>query len=161
MTTKPTPSPAETINRILEQLCTSDDVIPWETPRRFTVYAGRLHRIIVNLSRLPPEILYSPTVHTALKGISGDIVKAAETVSVYRGRSKIYVLMNCRSLCCSLQDRTVGIGGWLALLETGLSGFPDVRKKVSDLSRDMKQAQFTVLIFLFLSLLTSFLVVDV
>lgn len=144
MTTKPTPSPAETINRILEQLCTSDDVIPWETPRRFTVYAGRLHRIIVNLSRLPPEILYSPTVHTALKGISGDIVKAAETVSVYRGRSKIYVLMNCRSLCCSLQDRTVGIGGWLALLETGLSGFPDVRKKVSDLSRDMKQAQFTV-----------------
>lgn len=144
MMAKPPPSPAETINRQLEDLCSSDDSIPWDTPRRFTSYAGRLHRIICNLLRLPPEILSSPSVHTALKGISGDLAKAAETVSVYRERSKVYILINCRSLCSSLQDRTAGIGGWLALLETGLKDHPDVRKKVSDLSRDMKQAQFTV-----------------
>lgn len=65
-------------------------------------------------------------------------------MSFYRERCKIYVLINCRSLCSSLHDRTAGIGGWLALLETGLHAFPDLRQKVSDLSRDMKQAHFTV-----------------
>ena len=144
-------SPSEAINRILEQICVfSDDSIPWESPRRFTAYAIRLQRIVSNILRLSPEILASPSVLTSLKGIYGDLVKVAETLSVYRERSKIYVLINCRSLCFSLQERTTGIGGWLALLETGLKDFPDVKKKVSDLSRDMKQAQFTVY---FLSLL--------
>ncbi|CAO2840867.1 unnamed protein product [Amaranthus hypochondriacus] len=137
--------PSEAINRILEQICVfSDDSIPWESPRRFTVYATRLQRIVSNILRLSSEILASPSVHTSLKGIYSDLVRVAETLSVYRERSKIYVLINCRSLCSSLQERTTGIGGWLALLETGLKDFPDVKKKVSDLSRDMKQAQFTV-----------------
>ncbi|XP_021715548.1 U-box domain-containing protein 44-like [Chenopodium quinoa] len=144
MAAKPPSSPAESIHRQLESLCNSYESIPWETPRRFTSYAARLHRITGNLLRLSPEILSSPTVHTALRGISGDLVKAVETVSVYRERSKIFVLINCRSLCSSLQDRTAAIGGWLALLETGLKDVTDVRKKVSDLSRDMKQAQFSV-----------------
>ena len=136
---------AESINRLLAELCVSNDCIPWDAPRRFTGYAGRLRLLVDHLHRLPAEVSESPSVLTALKGIAGDLAKAAETVSVYRERSKIYVLVNCRSLCSALQDRTVGIGGWLALLETGLSGHADLRKKVADLSREMKQAQFKVL----------------
>ncbi|KAL2936640.1 U-box domain-containing protein 43 [Bienertia sinuspersici] len=141
----PSPSPLETLNRQLELIVNSNDTIPWDPARRFTSYAGNLHRITDNLLRLQNElILSSPSVNTAIKGISVDLAKAYDTVVVYKERSKIFVLINGRSLCKSLHDRTVAIAGWLALLESGLHGFPDLRKKVYDLSRDMKQPHFAM-----------------
>ncbi|KAJ8437943.1 hypothetical protein Cgig2_031459 [Carnegiea gigantea] len=114
MTTKPEAPPqqqqlppGESINRLLAELCVSDDCIPWDAPRRFVGYGGRLRLLMDHLHRLPAEVSASPSVQTALKGIVVDLAKAAETVSVYRERSKIYVLINCRSLCSALQDRTV------------------------------------------------------
>ncbi|XP_042509189.1 U-box domain-containing protein 44-like [Macadamia integrifolia] len=84
------------------------------------------------------------TVQTALKGIAGDLKKAEETLSVYRNRSKIYVLINCRTLYEALRECSVAIGGWLALLDSTLQDNPDLHKKTVDLSRDMKQPQFRV-----------------
>lgn len=83
-------------------------------------------------------------MQTALKGIAGDLARAAETMSVYRKRSKIFVLINCLSLSASLQECTLAIGGWLALIEPSLHDQPEFRKKIADLSLDMKQAHFSV-----------------
>ncbi|KAK9734687.1 hypothetical protein RND81_04G157100 [Saponaria officinalis] len=146
-TPKPQPSsppPWDSIILLLSDL-SSTDTFPYDAPRRFVSYTRRLHLLINHhLRLLSPEVSSSPSVLTALKGISGDLSKAVETVSLYRERSKIFVLINGRSMCSALQDRTAGIGGWLALLETGLSSSPELRKKVSDLSRDMKLAQFNM-----------------
>ncbi|XP_074295015.1 U-box domain-containing protein 44-like isoform X2 [Silene latifolia] len=147
-TAKPnlSPSPTETINQLLSDLNltspTSEDTIPYDAPRRFLSYARRLHLLINH--NLLSEISSTASIATALKGISVDLAKAVETVSLYREKSKIYVLINCRTMCCALQDRTASIGGWLALLETGVCMSSDLKKKVSDLSRDMKLAQFNV-----------------
>ncbi|GAY37845.1 hypothetical protein CUMW_032140 [Citrus unshiu] len=99
----------------------------FENPRRFSGYATRLQ-------------------NTALKGIAGDLAKANEIMSVYRNRSKIFVLINCLSLSAYLQERTLAIGSWLSLIDSSLHHhpYPELRKKIADLSRDMKQAQFTV-----------------
>ncbi|KAL2898630.1 U-box domain-containing protein 44 [Bienertia sinuspersici] len=110
----PSPSPLETLNRQLELIVNSNDTIPWDPARRFTSY---------------------PVTFTALPTTFFDFRMK---------RSKIFVLFNGRSLCKSLHDRTVAIAGWLALLESGLHGFPDLRKKVYDLSRDMKQPHFAM-----------------
>ncbi|MED6124669.1 hypothetical protein PIB30_061175 [Stylosanthes scabra] len=116
---------------------------PFHNPRCFSAFARRLQilldHILLSLPPTPP-----PPVQTALKGIAGDLEKAAETVSLYENASKIFVLLNCKTLCSSLQERSGAISGWLALLDSGVEELPELRKKVSDLSRDMKLAQFRV-----------------
>ncbi|KAK9279387.1 hypothetical protein L1049_013066 [Liquidambar formosana] len=139
----PTSPAIDSINNSLSELCVSDEHFSWENPKRFSCYAKRLQLVLNQLLRSSLENLPA-CVHTALKGIAGDLTKAAETVAVYRSRSKIFVLINCQPLCVSLQERTVAIGGWLALLDSALQDVPDLRKKVADLSTDMKQTQFQV-----------------
>ncbi|KAH9609727.1 hypothetical protein KSS87_012717 [Heliosperma pusillum] len=134
------PSPTETINLLLSDLNLTSQT--YDAPRRFLSYARRLHLLINN--HLLGEISSMAPIATALTGISVDLAKAVETMSFYREKSKIYVLINCRTMCTALQDRTASIGGWLALLETGVCMSSELRKKVSDLSRDMKLAQFNV-----------------
>lgn len=134
----------ESIHRSLSELCLSDDNFAWENPRRFSAYANRLQLVLNQFLRSSSPEALSPSVQTTLRGVSGDLSKAVEAVSVYRNRSKIFVLINCQSLCASLQEHTVAIGGWLALLESTLPEGSDLRKKVADLSQDMKQAQFRV-----------------
>ncbi|XP_027336501.1 U-box domain-containing protein 44-like [Abrus precatorius] len=137
----PPPSTVYSIRRSLSDIRTPPpDHRPFDNPRRFTAFAHRLSHLL--LLPLP----HSPPVNTALTGISGELSKASETVSVYNNGSKILVLINCKSLCSSLQDRSVSIGGWLSLLASALpdADDDDLRKKVSDLSRDMKLVQFRV-----------------
>lgn len=147
MTSSLTLSAVDSIQASLSEICAADDdhSYCWENHRRFSGYAKRLRSVLNQLLRSSssPENL-PPSVQTSLKGTSADLTKAAETLSVYRNKSKIFVLINCQSLSSSLQDRTVAIGGWLSLLDSALPEISDLRKKVSDLSRDMKQAQFRV-----------------
>ena len=134
----------DSIRRSLSNLCSPppDPRRPFENPRRFSAFARRLQPALDQLLLSLPEP--PPPVQTALKGIAGDLSKAAETVSLYENASKIFVLINCKTLCSALQERTAAIAGWLALLDSALHDFPELRKKVSDLFRDMKHAQFTV-----------------
>ncbi|XVF69018.1 hypothetical protein PTKIN_Ptkin11bG0047300 [Pterospermum kingtungense] len=146
--TSPPPSTAaaaaESIHRSLTEITSFSSPDSFDNPRRFTAFASRLqlllnHHHFLNSDSLPPAL------QTALKGIASDLSKAAETVSVYRNRSKIFVLINCKSLSSSLQQHSSAIASWLALLESSISdNLPDLRKKASDLSRDMKQSHFTV-----------------
>ncbi|XP_057955140.1 U-box domain-containing protein 44-like [Malania oleifera] len=131
------------IRRSLSELCAADDHWHWENPRKFTGFAQRLQIVLNHFLRSSPEVL-PPSVQTALGGIAGDLEKAAETVLLYRNRSKIFVLINCKSLSAALQEKSIAIGGWLALLDAALQDHPDLRKKVADLSRDMKLTQFRV-----------------
>ncbi|KAK7305407.1 hypothetical protein VNO77_43313 [Canavalia gladiata] len=140
--TSPPSSTLHSIRRSLSDICTPPpDHRPFDTPRRFAAFAHRLSSLLLHLS-LP----HSQPVHTALKGISAELSKAAESVSLYNNGSKILVLIDCKSLCSSLQDVSVAIAGWLALLASALpdAGDDDLHTKVSDLSRDMKLAQFRV-----------------
>ena len=134
----------ESILHSLSELCVSGDNFAWENPRRFSAYANRLQLDLNQFLRLSSPEALSTSIQTALRGLSGDLSKAVEVVSVYRNRSKIFVLINCQSLCTSLQKHTVAIGGWLALLESAMPEGSDSRKKVADLSQDMKQAEFRV-----------------
>ncbi|XP_054799637.1 U-box domain-containing protein 44-like isoform X2 [Prosopis cineraria] len=144
----PVASAVQSIHRLLTDLCDHEHHYSFENPRRFSGLARRLH-LVVNqllLSVQSPSLETLPSsVQTALKGVSGDLSKAAEVVSVYEKSSKIFVLINCKSLCSSLLEHTFSIGGWLALLDEALQDHPDLQKKASDLSRDMKLAQFRVI----------------
>ncbi|CAN1282275.1 U-box domain-containing protein 43 [Linum perenne] len=144
----PLPAAVDSIHRSLSELCsTSPDQESFENSRQFTGYAHRLHLIFNQLLRSTASLEELPaSVETGLRGISGDLSDAAETVSVYRKRSKIFVLVNCQSLCVSLLERTVAIGTWLELIESSLVDdfVADLRKKTFDLSQDMKQAKFRV-----------------
>ncbi|KAL1370116.1 hypothetical protein HN51_000427 [Arachis hypogaea] len=140
------PAPAlHSIHASLSDLCAPppDPRRPFHNPRCFSAFARRLQIVLDQLLLLLPPTPPLP-VQTALKGIAGDLSKAAETVSLYENASKIFVLLNCKTLCSSLQEQTAAISGWLALLDSGIEEFPELRKKVSDLSRDMKLAQFRV-----------------
>ncbi|PPD83777.1 hypothetical protein GOBAR_DD19298 [Gossypium barbadense] len=133
----------ESIHRSLSEL-TSSSSDSFDNPSRFTAFASRLqfilnHHHFLNSNSLPPAL------QTALKGIASDLSKAVQTVSAYRKRSKIFVLINCKSLSSSLQQHSSAIASWLALIESSLSdNFPDLRKKISDLSLDLRQSHFTV-----------------
>ncbi|KAK6927115.1 U-box domain [Dillenia turbinata] len=138
----------ESINRLLSEICTWDEnSYSFENPRQFSDYAKRLQLVLNQFlgssssenSNFPPQ-----SALTALRGLSGDLKKSVETVSVYKNKSKIYILINCISLCSSLQEHAVAISGWLALIESTLEDDPDLRKKFADLSRDMSQAEFKV-----------------
>ena len=141
----------DSIKRSLSDLTTAatdnKGIAFFENPRRFSGYATRLQNVLNTVLRTcsSPDTLPA-SVQTALKGIAGDLAKANEIMSVYRNRSKIFVLINCLSLSVSLQERTLAIGGWLSLIDSSLHHhpYPELRKKIADLSRDMKQAQFTV-----------------
>lgn len=118
--------------------------------RRFSGFAQRLQLAVNQLLRSSPSPDGFPaSVHTAVKGIAVDLAKAVETASVYRTRSKIFVLINCVTLCAELQERTLAIFRWLNLLESAIVDLPELRKKIADLSLDMKQANFTVRFFFF------------
>ncbi|CAN0854824.1 U-box domain-containing protein 43 [Linum grandiflorum] len=144
----PLPAAVDSIHRSLSELCsTSPDQESFENSKQFTGYAHRLQLVFSQLLRSSASVEELPaSVETGLRGISGDLSNAAETVSVYRKRSKIFVLVNCQSLSASLLERTVAIGTWLELIESSLLDdfLSDLRKKTSDLSRDMKQAKFRV-----------------
>ncbi|XVF19852.1 hypothetical protein REPUB_Repub11eG0146600 [Reevesia pubescens] len=135
---------ADSINRSVSELTSCPSSDSFDNPRRFTAFASRLqllldHHHFLNSDSLPPAL------QTALKGIASDLSKAVETVLVYRKRSKIFVLINCKSLSSSLQQHSSAIASWLALIASSLSDdLPDLRKKSSDLSCDMKQSHFTV-----------------
>ncbi|TXG74405.1 hypothetical protein EZV62_002984 [Acer yangbiense] len=103
----------------------------------------RLHALLRTSSSSSSDALPA-SVQTALKGIAGDLAKATETVFVYRRKSRIFVLINCLSLSSSLKDRTAAIASWLTLTESSLHNdhHPELRKKISDFSRDMKQTHF-------------------
>ena len=158
----PTPSSAlvlaaiDSIQQSLSELCPNKDHQPrfyFDNPRRFCSFASRLQFILQQLLRSSPSPESLPAAAlTALKGISADLSVAADAASLYSKRSKIFVLVNCRSLCDSLQERTSAIANWLALLDSDL---PDLRKKIADLSRDMKQTQFTVIFSLSFSRLLA------
>ncbi|KAH7542239.1 hypothetical protein FEM48_Zijuj02G0052300 [Ziziphus jujuba var. spinosa] len=139
------------IRHSLSDLCLPDQThhhhFSFSVPARFSSFAHRLQLVLNQLLRSsssPSLDDFPPSVHTALKGIAADLVKALDTVSVYKTRSKIFVLINCLSLCSSLHERTSAISGWLALLDSAIVDSPELRKKVADLSRDMKQARFEV-----------------
>jgi len=138
----PSPPTLQSIRRSLSDISSPpSDHRPFDTPRRFAAFANRLSQLLL------PPLPQSPPVHTALKGLATELSKAAETLSVYNNGSKILVLVGCKSLCSSLQERAVAIAAWLALLASALpsgDGDDDLRKKVSDLARDMKLAQFRV-----------------
>ncbi|OMO84367.1 Armadillo [Corchorus capsularis] len=135
---------AESIHRSLEELTSSSSPDSFDNPRRFTAFASRLRLLLNHHHFLKPDSL-PPPLQTALKGIASDLSKAVETVSVYRKRSKIFVLIDCKSLSSSLQQHSSAIASWLALIESSLSDdFHDLRKKTSDLASDMKQSHFTV-----------------
>ncbi|KAK4278566.1 hypothetical protein QN277_016397 [Acacia crassicarpa] len=143
----PVASAVQSIRRSLTDLCDREHHYLFENPRRFSGLARRLqlvfNQLLLSFQSPPPETL--PTlVQTALKGMSGDLSKAAEVVSVYEKSSKIFVLINCKSLCLSLEEHTSSIGAWLALLDEALQDDPELQKKASDLSGDMKLDQFRV-----------------
>ncbi|KAK8352417.1 hypothetical protein V6Z11_A05G093600 [Gossypium hirsutum] len=135
---------AESIHRSLAELSSSSSSDSFDNSRRFTAFASRLHLLLNHHYFLNSDSL-SPALQTGLKGIASDLSKAVLTVSVYRKRSKIFVLINCKSLSTSLQQHSSAIASWLALIESSLSDdLPDLRKKTSDLSRDMKLSHFAV-----------------
>ncbi|XP_068644172.1 U-box domain-containing protein 43-like [Aristolochia californica] len=137
-------SPAvDLINRSLVEISSSFENCSFDIPKRFSSYATRLHLLLNQFVR-SLQVNPSPAVHTAFKGIASDLTLSDESLSVYRQKSKIYVLINCVSLSKSLQERTVAIGRWLALLDSELVGNSDLRKKIEDLSKDMKQSEFKV-----------------
>ncbi|XP_029120615.1 U-box domain-containing protein 43 isoform X2 [Elaeis guineensis] len=150
--TSPAASPAaaldsvtRTLSEILGRAGGGGDDFLWDPPRRFASFAQRLQLVAHHLSRSPPEILSaSPAVHTALRGVAGDLEASCAAFSTYRSRCRIYVLINCKPLCSSLRDRVSSIASWLALLDSPLSPIPDLRKKAADLSRDMQQADLRV-----------------
>ncbi|XP_050112139.1 U-box domain-containing protein 44-like [Malus sylvestris] len=141
-------SALDSINTSLAELCADHyRHSPFDLPRRFSGFSDRLQLSLTHLTRATPSLdSLPPSVHTALKGIAADLASALETLSFYRTKCKISVLINCLSLCSSLRDRTVAISGWLALLDAAVQdlNLSDLRKKIADLSRDMKQAHFTV-----------------
>nr|GMD61245.1 U-box domain-containing protein 44-like [Ipomoea batatas] len=138
----------ESLQGLLSEIAEAGDdehQYAWENARRFSGYVKRLQLVLGQLLRtLRPEADVSAAVQTSLKGIAGDLRQGAEALAVYRRKSKIFVLINCQSLRASLQERTLAIGGWLALLDSALAAIPDLQKKIADLSREMKQAQFKV-----------------
>lgn len=152
--TSPAASPAaaldsitRTLSEILGPAGVGEDDFPWDPPRRFASFAQRLQLVAHHLARSPPDLLSSsPAVHTALRGVAGDLEASRAALSTYRSRCQIYVLINCKPLCSSLRDRVASIASWLALLDSPFSPIPDLRKKVADLSRDMQQADFRVIL---------------
>ncbi|ONH99885.1 hypothetical protein PRUPE_6G055800 [Prunus persica] len=141
-------SAVDSIHTSLADLCAPHyHQSPFDLPRRFSGFANRLQLSLTHLTRATSSLdALPPSVHTAFKGIASDLAAALETLSFYRTKGKISVLINCLSLCDSLADRTVAISGWLALLDLAIQdlNLPDLRKKIADLSRDMKQAHFKV-----------------
>ena len=140
----------DSINASLLYICSDDNNrhqnYSSDVPRRFSGFAHRLQLAVNHLLRSSPSFDgFPPSGQTAVKGIAVELAKAVETVSVYRTRSKIFVLINCVSLCSSLQERTLAIFRWLSLLDSALVDLPELRKKFADLAIDMKQANFKVL----------------
>ncbi|XP_062015851.1 U-box domain-containing protein 44-like [Rosa rugosa] len=136
----------DSIHASLADLCAPHyDHSSFDPPRRFSAFAHRLQLALTHLTRSTssPDAAFPPSVLTALKGIAADLSAAVKTMSSY-SKGKIFVLIHCLSLCKSLNENTVAVSGWLALLDSAVEDLPDLRKKIADLSRDMKQAQFKV-----------------
>ncbi|KAF3779042.1 U-box domain-containing protein 44 [Nymphaea thermarum] len=139
---------AESITKSLAEICDSD--YQWECPRRFSTYAKRLdlllNQFLKSTAAAAGEL--SPSARTALRGIAADISKANPALATYRTRSKIFVLINCQTLCDSLLNCSTSIARWLALLHSSLtesdSDSADLRRKMADLSSEMQLAQFKV-----------------
>ncbi|KAH9311648.1 hypothetical protein KI387_026683, partial [Taxus chinensis] len=114
-----------------------------ESGRRFHEYVKRVEEVLkavdkVFMSQQPPP------VQTALRGIAADLSRAQTTTDLYKNKSKIYVLINCRTLTKALQDITRSIGKWLTLLDLGLQNNYHLHDKSDALSREMQQALFSV-----------------
>lgn len=146
MTSSSASTALDSINSSLAELCAPHyHHCSFDVPRRFSGFAQRLQLALSQLTRSTSSLdAFPPSVLTALRGIAAELGEALKTVSCYRTKGKIFVLINCISLCKSINEKTVAISGWLALLDSAIEDLPDLRKKIADLSRDMKQTQFKV-----------------
>ncbi|CAL9092210.1 unnamed protein product [Musa textilis] len=136
----------DSIARSLAEICGDGDgggEHRWDPPRRFSDFARRLEAVVRGLAG-SPELLSSPAVRTALGGVAADLDASRPTLSVYRGRSPIYILIRCVPLSDALRGRVTSLAAWLALLDSPLASLPDLRKKATDLSRDMDQTDLKV-----------------
>ncbi|CAL9044134.1 U-box domain-containing protein 44-like [Musa acuminata AAA Group] len=136
----------DSIARSLAEICGDCDGggdHRWDPPRRFSDFARRLEAVVRGLAGAP-ELLSSPAVRTALGGVAADLDASRPTLSVYRGRSPIYILIHCVPLSDALRGRVASLAAWLALLDSPLASLPDLRKKATDLSRDMDQTDLKV-----------------
>ncbi|RRT47202.1 hypothetical protein B296_00039982 [Ensete ventricosum] len=136
----------DSIARSLAEICGDGDgggEHRWDPPRRFSDFARRLEAVVRGLAGAP-ELLSSPAVRTALGGVAADLDASRLTLSVYRGRSPIYILIHCVPLSDALRGRVTSLAAWLALLDSPLAPLPDLRKKATDLSRDMGQTDLKV-----------------
>lgn len=137
----------DSIARSLAEICGDGDgggEHRWDPPRRFADFARRLEAVVRGLAGAP-ELLSSPAVRTALGGVAADLDASRPTLSVYRGRSPIYILIHCVPLSDALRGRVASLAAWLALLDSPVASLPDLRKKATDLSRDMDQTDLKVL----------------
>ncbi|KAJ0983904.1 hypothetical protein J5N97_002260 [Dioscorea zingiberensis] len=126
----------ETLARTLTEICNHGaEDYAWDPPRRFTALAQRLQLLVAQLSH-PGVLPSSPAVSTALRGIAGDVSTAVSTLSSYRSRSRIYVLIHSLPLCSSLRSLCSSLASSLALLDAPLSLHPELQKRASDLARD-------------------------
>lgn len=144
----PSPPPAVlgSITRLLSQISESDLDPPSQPdpPRIFTRFAARLHVITHQLAPHSDLLSSSPAASTALRGLAGDLETSLRTLRNYK-KAPIFILINCKPLCSSLQTQTKSIASWLALLDSTISSLPDLRKKVADLELDMRNADLKVI----------------
>ncbi|XP_006843588.2 U-box domain-containing protein 43 isoform X1 [Amborella trichopoda] len=140
LSTSAIPSIMASIEASLSEICSFN--YAWECPLCFCSYSKRLELIVKQLQK--SQIDPIPSFQNALKGISEDLSKACKSFAAYRGKGKIYVLVNCLDLCLALQERCRSIGAWLTLIEASCGSGTDLKKKTHDLSEEMQQAQFKV-----------------
>uniref|UniRef100_A0A0D6R4B5 RING-type E3 ubiquitin transferase n=1 Tax=Araucaria cunninghamii TaxID=56994 RepID=A0A0D6R4B5_ARACU len=132
---------------VAREIATGSNGIAGESARRFGAYVSRMEQVLKQLDKVLPQP--PPPVQTALRGIAADLCKVESTIDAYKNKSKIYILIHCRSLSKTFQEITRSIGNWLALLDLGFQNSNDknnndLQKKSDQLSREMQQAQFLV-----------------
>lgn len=122
-------------------LAAKDVLIERESFLELSMYLEKLRPIFMELA--DKNVTGAPSLMLALESLETEINSAKELITSCSSKSRIYLLINCRSIVKQIQEITHSIGRCLSLLPLAtLDVSAAVRDSTSKLCKEMQVAQF-------------------
>ncbi len=139
---------AEVLTRLIMEFAQTafavkDVLIEKETFKELARYFERIRPILKEMSEKNVKDTPEKTMQQALISLEGQIKKARSLISMCTSKSRIYLLVNCRTVVKEIQDITREIGRCLSLIPMATLGLSiETLENTAQLQRDMQQVQF-------------------
>lgn len=128
------------LNKVLSS--TDEEILQRENPRKIVSFIERIHSLFLQIETVCSE--EQPPITTELQRILIDLHRLSDILLLYKSKSRLFLLIRCRTLNEKLKNLVYSIAKWLDLLSLRLRHKNELCKGITDLASEMRRTQFMV-----------------